>query len=65
MGDEEEARPGQPCGDPLVVHGGHHRLSRPRGRDEEIPMLTLRAGELDLLEKSFLEGLEADLDRTQ
>ena len=55
MGDEEQSGPWERAGEVAVVDGGHHRLAGAGCGDQQIPMVTMGAGDGDALQHSFLE----------
>src|SRR5579862_3482602 len=63
--NEEQPVARQPRSEACVVDGRHDRFTGARGGNKEVTVEALFAGELDLFEKSFLEGLEPDLDGTE
>ncbi len=65
VGDEEEARPGEPPSQPLVVQRGHDRLPRARGRHQQVPVPAALPRQLDLLQQPLLERVRPDLGGAQ
>ena len=65
MGDEQQAGAGEPLTETSVVDGGHHGLAGAGGGHEEVAVVALLAGDVDLLEQPLLEGRRAQLDRTE
>ena len=55
--DEEQSVARQVLPEARVMNSRHNGLTGTRGRNKEVAMKALAAGELDLLEKSFLKRL--------
>ena len=65
VGDEQQAGAGEPLAEASVVDGGHHGLAGAGGGHEEVAVVALLAGDVDLLEQPLLEGRRAQLDRAE
>ena len=65
MGDEQEGRPAPSVDLRGVVERRHDRLARAGGGDEQVPVMTLRTGQRDLLEQARLERQRVQLGRRQ
>ena len=63
--DEEQAAAAELRPQARVVDRRHHRLARAGGSDEQVAMVALVAGEVDVLEKRLLERAELELDRAR
>ena len=63
MSDEQEAAAAELRSQTRVVDRCHHGLPGARGRDEQVAMVALVAGEDDVLEQRLLERPELELDR--
>jgi len=63
--DEQQPVAGERSAEPRVVDRGHHGLSRPGRRDDQVAPVTLVQRDRELLEQRLLERPELDLDRAE
>ncbi len=65
VSDEQESAASELRSKPRVVDRRHHCLPGAGGRDEQVAMVALVAGEDDVLEQRLLERAQLELDRAE